>query len=167
MADLSLLGHPPQVGIPPRLVAHLPTATAQVAEGQRGFPGVVQGDLQGDTQMFPLDDRCGPAGRRLCKPWPRCPVPCICGSGSTACGARTSSTSYLERSWLGNPQRIPSPGRGGITGENERIKMMNESCVRVLALTPSSLGSPPQHWSTYQSPSHSQLRAGSSKLCSG
>lgn len=54
MADLSLLGHPPQVGVPPRLVAHLPPATAQVAEGQGGFPGVVQGDLQGDTQMFPL-----------------------------------------------------------------------------------------------------------------
>lgn len=36
-----------------------------------------------------------------------------------------------------------------------------------LFLTPVWLGSPPQVWSTYQSPSHSQLREGSWKLWSG
>jgi len=46
--DLSLLGHGPEVGIPSRLVAHLPTTTAYVTEGQRGLPGIVQGDLQKD-----------------------------------------------------------------------------------------------------------------------
>ena len=44
--DLSLLGHTPETGIPPRLVAHLPAPTADVTEWQQGFSGVVQRDLQ-------------------------------------------------------------------------------------------------------------------------
>lgn len=135
---------------------------------RRGAEGVSWGCPGGSTGRrsdVSTDDSWRPVGRRLCKPWPRCPVRCISCSGSIACDAHRSSTSCLERSWLENLQRIPSPGENH--RENEGIKKMNESCMRVSFLTPPPLGSPSQHWSTYQSPSHSQLRVGSSKLCSG
>lgn len=48
--DLSLLGHTPEVGIPARLVAHLPTTTTDVTQWQWRFPGIVQGDLQKDRK---------------------------------------------------------------------------------------------------------------------
>lgn len=39
--DLSLLGHSPQVGVPSRLVTHLPAPTADVTQRKRRFPGMI------------------------------------------------------------------------------------------------------------------------------
>lgn len=44
-----MLGHAPQVGIPSRLVAHLPATAAYVTERQQRLPGTVQGDLRRQT----------------------------------------------------------------------------------------------------------------------
>lgn len=43
------------------------------------------------------------------RPLPRSLAPRICGSGSSVCGERRSSTSCLGRSWPGSPRRTPTP----------------------------------------------------------
>lgn len=118
--DLSLLGHTPEVGIPSRLVTHLPSATVYVAERQRGLLGIVQRDLHEDSNCDINLPATFPRGRyptltdtlcdhRASRPLPRCLVLHIACSGSIACDERKSSTSCLERSWLGNRLRTPSP----------------------------------------------------------
>lgn len=52
LTDLSLLRHPPQVGIPSGLVAHLPAPTAYITERQRGLLGIFQWDLQRDRDSM-------------------------------------------------------------------------------------------------------------------
>lgn len=115
---------------------------------------------------------------KACKPSPRCLVLCISCSGSTACDEHKSSTSCPERSWRGNRLHTPSPEEyktsyissikiGKIASKKKSKWFKRNVCVHVLFLTPVWLGSPPQLWSTYQSPSHSQLREGNSKLWSG
>lgn len=52
IAHLSLLRYTPEVGIPSRLVAHLPATTADVTERQWRFPGIVQGDLQRKRRLL-------------------------------------------------------------------------------------------------------------------
>lgn len=102
----------------------------------------------------------------MCKPSPRSLVLYISGSGSTVCVEHRSSTSCPERSWLGNPLHTPSPEAHHETSHVSVLEFEKDDSQEdrntIDFLTPVWLGSP-LLWSTYQSPSHSQLREGSWK----